>query len=164
MKKADRPRYWVTFLFKDLGLGSTFKPDALHLTVIPWFVTELTEEEVIKSFKLRFAGKKQFDIKIGKIHQFQNGHRVSVNLVQPLRRLKALHKETLDWMLELGGRWAVKNPYVGKDYEPHIRRRRGYNYSEADHIQLNEIVLVKAHRRGDDLRTVIAKENLAGKR
>jgi 2'-5' RNA ligase len=157
VKKADRPRYWVTLLFRDLGLGATFSPQELHLTVVPWFVTELPEAEVIKSFKFHYAGQKPFEITVGELKDFRSGRRISVNLVKPVRRLKALHDMTLDWMKDLDGRWAVKSPYVATDYVPHIRRRRGRNFNEHDKIQLNNISFIKAFRRGDDLRTVIAK-------
>ena len=157
VKKADRPRYWVTFLFRALAVGETFSPDELHLTVIPWFVTELPEDEVIMSFKLHFAGQKPFEITIGELKDFRSGRRISVNLAKPVRRLKAFHKTTLDWMKDLEGRWAVKSPFVARDYVPHIRRRRGRNLSEHDKVELKNISLIKALRRGDDLRTVIAK-------
>jgi len=157
VKKADQPRYWVTFLFKDLAVGATFSPEELHLTVIPWFVTELPEAEVIKSFKLHYASHKSFEITVGELKDFRSGRRIPVNLVKPVRRLKALHNTTLDWMKDLNGRWAVKSPYVATDYVPHIRRRRGHNFNENDKVQLKDISLIKAFRRGDDLRTVIAK-------
>jgi 2'-5' RNA ligase len=157
VKKADRPRFWVTFLFKDLAVGETFKPDMLHLTVVPWFVTELSQEEVIRAFKQNFAGQKPFEITVGELTEFKNRRRVSVNKIKPTRRLKALHDGALRWMQDLEARWAVKIPFVAKDYVPHIRRRRGYNFSESSVIPLKSLNLVNAFRRGDDLRTVIAK-------
>lgn len=147
----------MTFLFRDLEVGETFSPDELHMTVVPWFVTELPEDEVIESFKLKYSGQKPFEITLGAPAEFRNGRKVSVNLVKPVRRLKALHDMTLDWMRDLEGRWAVKNPYVATDYVPHIRRRRGRNFNEHDKLQLKNISLINAFRRGDDLRTVIAK-------
>jgi 2'-5' RNA ligase len=106
---------------------------------------------------MHFAGQKPFEITVGELKDFRSGRRISVNLVKPVRRLKALHDMTLDWMKDLDGRWAVKSPYVATDYVPHIRRRRGRNFNEHDKIQLNNISFIKAFRRGDDLRTVIAK-------
>jgi hypothetical protein len=54
-KKANRPRYWITFLLKDLAEGATFKPDALHLTIIPWFVSDKDDIEAINTFRKQFA-------------------------------------------------------------------------------------------------------------
>jgi 2'-5' RNA ligase len=157
VKKAERPRYWLTFLFKDLSVGENFKPDVLHLTIIPWFVTELPDSEVLKSFTDFFSGQKAFDIKIGEQSEFKNKRRIPINLAGPILPLAALHKTALDWFTQLNGRWAVKSPHVAEEFLPHIRRRQGHNFSPADTIRLSSLNLVSAYRRGDETRTVIAK-------
>jgi len=159
-QKADKPRYWLTYLFKDLQVGDNFKPDILHLTFIPWFVTELSDEEVIKSFKKRFVGEQKFDIRVGELEQFKNKRKIAVNLIEPSQYLIKLHQKTLDWFEEIEGRWAVQNPYVGDEYVPHIRRRPGHNFKGGEKISVSSISLIRAFRRGDDKRTVAAKVEL----
>jgi len=157
VKKAERPRFWVAFLFRDLAAGETFKPDVLHLTVIPWFVTEVTQEQVIKAFVNKFTRLKQFEITIGETGEFKSRRRISVNFVAPSPWITDIHARALDWLAELQGRWAVKTPHVGDDYIPHIRRRKGHNFSEFEKVRLTGLSLVSAFRRGDDQRTVIAR-------
>jgi hypothetical protein len=67
--------------------------------------------------------------------------------------------ETLGWFNLLNARWAVKSPYVGEQYIPHIRRRAGHNLSEGETLEISSLTLVCANRRGDDVRNVIAKVN-----
>jgi 2'-5' RNA ligase len=158
-KKADKSRYWVTYLVKDLEVGATFKPTARHLTIIPWFVTDLSNDKVIKSFQGQFPGQKPFSITIGEHTEFKNERKIAINLILTSSELQNLHKEALDWFSFLDARWAVKSPYVGEQYIPHIRRRSGQNLSEGDSLEITSLSLVGANRRGDDLRTVIAKVN-----
>jgi 2'-5' RNA ligase len=157
VKKADRPRYWLTFLFKDLDVGEAFKPDVLHLTIIPWFVTELPDDQVIKSFKQFFSGQKALEIKVGEQGEFKNKRRIPVNFVEPSSQITELHQKVLDWFSQLDARWAVKSPHVADEFMPHIRRRKGRNFSQTEKIKLDSLSLVSAYRHGDDLRTVTAK-------
>ena len=53
--------------------------------------------------------------------------------------------------------YIVKNPHAGQDYIPHVRRRQGHNLSEGDFIHITSLSLVRANRRGDDIRIVAAK-------
>jgi 2'-5' RNA ligase len=159
-KKADKPRYWITHLLKDLDVGSTFKPDALHWTIIPWFVTEMEDEEVVLSFHKWFDGQPPFDITIGQADEFNHKRKILISRITPSKEVLNTHQLALDWFAELEARWAVKNPHVGPDYIPHIRRRQGHNVSEGEVLPINSLSLVRAHRRGDDLRTVAAKVEL----
>jgi len=161
VKKADRPRYWITYLLKDLVVGETFKPDVLHLTIIPWFVTEVDDGGVIKSFSNQFSNQKAFDVIMGQIDEFKHKRRIIVNRIQDSPEILKLHQQGLDWFDQLEARWAVENPHVGPDYLPHIRRRPGgHNLSEGDSLRIDSLSLIRAHRRGDDLRTVAAKVEL----
>jgi 2'-5' RNA ligase len=161
VKKADKPRYWVTHLLKDLDVGTTFKPDVLHFTIVPWFVTEIEDEEIVKSFYRQFSAELAFDAHIGQTDEFKDRRKILINPVDPSPEILTLHQKTLNWLSELEARWAVKKPHVGPDYIPHIRRRGGsHNLTEGDVLHISSLSLIRAHRRGDDLRTVAAKVEL----
>jgi 2'-5' RNA ligase len=159
-KKADKFRYWITYLVKDLEVDATFKPTERHLTIIPWFVTDKENAEVIKSFKEHFSGLKPFEITIGKNIEFKNGHKIPVNLVAANKKLEDLHKKGLDIFSALDARWAVKKPYAGEEYIPHIRRRVGHNFTEGETLEISSLSLISANRRGDEVRNVLAKVDL----
>jgi 2'-5' RNA ligase len=158
-KKADKQRYWITYLLKDLEEGANFKPELLHLTIIPWFVTYESTQEVIDLFRERFSGKKPFKVAVKEPIEFKSRRKIPVNLISRTDDLFALHEEALRLFDQLEARWAVKNPYVDEDYIPHVRRRFGHNISEGESLNIDSLSLVSARRRGDDIRTIVAKVN-----
>lgn len=158
-KRADKLRYWLTYLLDDLPVGGTFKPSALHLTIIPWFVTEMVENEVIGSFIKTFSGLPAIELTVGKEDEFKHKRRILINHIGPREKIVPLHDKALEWFLEIEARWAVEKPHVGDEFIPHIRRRDGKNVDEASKFLISSLSLVKARRRGDEYREVAAKVN-----
>ena len=156
-KKPEKKRYWLTFLLKDLDVGETFSPQVLHLTIIPWFVSEKPEEEVADSFRQYFSQQLAFTVGIGREDEFKNKRKIPINLVGSSPALHQLHQKALAWFEDIEARWAVKKPHVGSEFIPHIRRRQGHNPAEGDKLTVSSLSLVSASRRGDDRRTVIGK-------
>lgn len=159
-KKANKSRYWITYLLQELPVGANFKPEALHLTILTWFVTDMEDQVVVESFLKRFSNQSAFDVTVGPLEEFRHKRNIPVNLVLDSGDLMNLHKLALVWFRQLEGRWAVKNPYAQDEYLPHIRRREGQNLTEGEALHIDSLSLVRAHRRGDDLRTVAAKVEL----
>jgi hypothetical protein len=153
-------RYWITFLLKDLQPGDNFKPGVLHMTIIPWFVTERDDKEIIGEFEIAFAAESAFETTVGKVTDFKHKRRISVNLVQSTLQILELHTKALGLFEQLEGRWAVREPHVGKDYIPHIRRRPGRGFKPGDELKVSAIYLIRAARTEDGQRTVAAKLSL----
>lgn len=130
------------------------------MTIIPWFVTDLPDEEVIESFEVTFSGQKAFDITVGKAAEFKHKRKIPVNIVQPKSELLDLHKIALQWFEDLSARWAVRSAHVAGDYIPHIRRRTGRGLSVSDELKASVISLVKANKQEDGLRYVAARAEL----
>src|SRR3954467_6712065 len=70
VSKAEQSRFWITFLLEDLPVDATFHPGLLHITLIPWFVSELEDRAVIDAFKEKFGGQKKFEVKLGEEAKF----------------------------------------------------------------------------------------------
>src|SRR3954452_12786656 len=98
------------------------------MQVIPWFVTERDDKEIIGNFEAEFAGEKAFETTVGQITDFKHKRRIAVNLVQITPQILSLHAKALMLLEQLEGRWAVREPHVDKDYIPHIRRRPGKGF------------------------------------
>lgn len=159
-KKADKPRYWVTYLLNDLPVGAVFKPEELHLTIIPWFVTEVDNKEVIDSFGKTFSVCAPFEATVGKIDEFNQERKIIFNHLGPKAEIVALHTKGLEWFSYLGARWALQHPRVEDEFIPHIRRRDGKSVSEGDKLLIDSLSLVRANRRADDSRIIAAKAEL----
>jgi 2'-5' RNA ligase len=151
-EKRVKYRYWIAYLPGNRDEGSTFKPGALHLTIIPWFVVDIGDEEVLDSFHRKFAAKKSFDLVVGKQTVFHFKRKLAVNLFEPSPKIMQLHVEALELFDELNARWAVKTPNVGQDFIPHVR-----GFSQGDKLHIDELSLVRAIRREDGIREVAAK-------
>lgn len=158
-KKADKQRYWLTFLLNDLPVGGNFKPDALHLTIIPWFVTQWSEKDIIDSFYKDFTGVSAFELTVGRIEEFRQKRRILINHLEPREEVTALHQKALAWFSDIEARWALEYPRVDEEFIPHIRRREGKNVEAGEKLYVSSLSLVKARRRGDDYREVAAKVN-----
>jgi hypothetical protein len=158
--KKAKQRYWITFLLDDLNEGDKFQPGILHLTIIPWFVADITEQEVIEIFKSSFVDLPKIDASVGAITDFGPNDEVKVSLVEDSSDISKIHERALNLFNKINAHWAVKNPYVGDEFKPHIRRRPGVAVKEGDILHLNSLVLVKANRQEDNLRSVAAKVDL----
>jgi hypothetical protein len=157
--KIEKLRWWLVFLLDDLPIGEEFQPSVLHLTIVPWFVVDIPQEEVITTFESYFSGFTRFKINI--CRNIKLGPRkVSVNLVEDDGQLHHLHFKALSWLEHIESRWAVKNPFVGENYKPHIRRRRSTNIKPGQTITINSLSLVKARRTEDGQRKVAARVSL----
>lgn len=156
-------RYWLAFMLDDMPVGEVFEPGRLHITVIPWFVTEMAESEVIQRFNADFKDRNRFEVHIGGKAMFGPKKDVEVSLIEPNQQLLNLHQKALAWFDEINARWAVKTPHVGDDYIAHIRRRRKDSViNDGDVREFNSLCLIKANRREDGKRIVAAKVEFDG--
>ena len=153
-------RYYIVYLMDGLPLQATFKPSALHITILPWFALETEEKTFIKWFYSHFDVVQAFEAEVGEQRLFGPRKDVSVNLIEPKTSFLDLHKLALSWFGQLGARWAEKDPYVGDDYLPHVAQRRGFVLTEGQNLLIDSLTLVKARRREDHIRTVAAKAQL----
>jgi 2'-5' RNA ligase len=153
----SKQRYWLALFLEDLDVGQLFGPGLLHVTVLPWFVSDLTEAELIDSFNSEFNTIKKFEIKISEIAHFGPDHAVTVNLVEPEPNIMQLHQQALAWFERIRHRWAVARPHVNEDYRPHIRRRPGSELNQDEIININYLYLIAADRFENNIRRVAAK-------
>lgn len=158
--KADKCRFWIAIFLDDIQPNTVFHPGLLHLTLIPWFVTDQSDQAVIDYFKNSFSGFSRFELHLGERTMFGPNDDIAVSLIQPSEKLSILHQLSLDCFDLVGGRWAVKNPYVGTEFMPHIRRRRGTKLKAGQTISVTAIDLIKARREEDHLRELAAKVEL----
>lgn len=158
--KSDKCRFWIAIFLDDIQPNTIFHPGLLHLTLIPWFVSDQSDLAVIDCFKSSFSGFSKFELCLSKRTTFGPKDNIAVSLVQPSEELTKLHQLSLDCFDSVGGRWAVKNPYVDAEFLPHIRRRPGTRLAEGQVISVTAIDLVKARREEDHLRELAAKVEL----
>lgn len=158
--KTEKYRYIVMFLLDDLGVGDKFKPEALHLTVATWFVSDMDDEAIKNAFLSFFCGQHKIDGRVGSKSEFNYKRKIPINLLSPAAEISKLHKLGLEFFGSVDGRWAVKIPHIADDFIPHIRRRPGSYLKEGQVIDINSLCLVRASRQEDGIREVAAKVEL----
>lgn len=158
--KTNAHRYLIAYLLDDLAVGETFKPSALHITILPWFALETDEESFLKWFYRHFDAFSAFDATAARRALFGPDRDVPVSILEPKAKFMDLHKTALSWFGDLGARWAEKDPYVGDDYIPHVAQRHGYVLSDGQKLHIDSLILFKAARIEDQIRTVAAKAKL----
>lgn len=160
--RPEKYRYWVVFLLKDLPVGYTFQPGFLHITIIPWFVSDEPDEQITNSFTEKFSGFETFNVKVGPQVKFGPRREVSVNLLEDASKIVNLHQMALNWFNEIKARWAVKNPYIDEQFTPHVRRRQGTKLETGQILHLHQLILVRALRHEDNNRLIVAKVDFNG--
>lgn len=156
--KTDKYRYCVFYMLDNFGVGQSFSPEALHLTIAPWFVLpNYSEQKVSQSFMERFVDFPKIKTKVGGEVSLGPREDISVYLVEHTNDISSLHVRAIDWLDGLGARWAVKNPYVKDEYKPHIRKRANYHPVLGQSLVIDNLCLVRANRRPDEKRLIEAK-------
>jgi len=150
-------RYYVSYLLDDLPVGAKFKPSVLHITILPWFALETEEGPFLNWFYKHFNDVEAFDAVATQRAMFGPRKDVPVSILSPKDKFMELHEIALSWFGALGARWAEKDPYVGKDYNPHIAQRKGFVIDEGQTIHIGSVTLFKASRFENQVRTVAAK-------
>ncbi len=155
--KTSKLRFWLACFVKDLTVGTVFEPGLLHVTIMPWFVTEVSEADLLASFAAKFSNLPALDIKLDRKIMLGPRNDMSVSLVTPSPDILNLHTRALEWFGLIDARWAVKDPHVGDEYIPHIRRRPGTRLNPGQTLNFSHLYLIKAHRHEDNLRVVAAR-------
>lgn len=154
--KTSKQRYWIAVFLDDMDVGQVFETSRLHVTIIPWFVSDLTETDLINSFISEFNKINKFEIIVSDIAHFGPDHDITVNLIEPKPNIMQLHQQALAWFERVRHRWAVARPHVNEDYRPHIRRRPGSELNQGEIINLNNLYLIAADRIENNIRRVAA--------
>jgi 2'-5' RNA ligase len=160
MQKGDKLRWWIAIFLNDLPLGTKFQPGQLHLTLIPWFTTDIDDAQVGRAFTDEFQNFPRFELRLSENVMFGPHNDVEVTLVEPTSELLQLHVSSLELFEQLGSHWAVKNPYVAAEYKPHIRQRAGSSIKPGQTIEVSSLSLVKTRRQEDNQREIAEEVRL----
>lgn len=153
-------RYFIVNLLRDLAVGDTFTPQELHISILPWFALETDETSFIRWFYRHFDQLAAFEATVGELKMFGPKKDVPVHIVEPHGKFQVLHELALSWFGALGARWAERDPYVGDDFIPHVAERHGLKLETGQKLLIDSVVLVKAKRHEDHIRTIAAKAEL----
>ncbi|MDX1765747.1 MAG: 2'-5' RNA ligase family protein [Candidatus Saccharimonadales bacterium] len=116
----------------------------LHITVVPWFQCELSEEELIDWCSRVLQNARRLELEVGAQTMFRG--RIPMHLLienEGKRKLIHLHQKLIETMGERGFE-LVNDNYVGRQYKPHITVRGDRSIEPGKMIQVEGLTLVRS--------------------
>lgn len=131
---------------KPMEVGSRFKDWPLHITIVPWFRTDISSEELVSELVSKLADIKPFEARVGKETHF-GGWRKLVNLIMqpsPLAQIERIVRTTLKshdaWLVD-------ESTKKQRPYRPHITAQLEGRVYEGDRIAIGKLYIVM--QKGD---------------
>ena len=118
-----------------------FKDWPLHVTVVPWFRTDLTSAELADELQSRLSGYKGFQAVMGDEAAF--GHHKTVNLVaQPTPLIEI--EEQVRTALKQHHAWLVdETTKRGREYRPHVTAQKTGRLYRGDCFVVNKLYIIE---------------------
>lgn len=139
MKPGDR---LVTALVGKHGPGETFKDWLLHVTIVAWFESNLSSEEIAQKLSQTLVGIKPFAVTMAGEERLGFGGTALVNVVAqptPLMDIQKRVEKTLD---ELGVTMAGTRGTWGEAYKPHVTVQGNERLHEGDTWHCDRLYVV----------------------
>jgi 2'-5' RNA ligase len=139
--------YILVLLVEDLPNGAEIDIWPPHVTILPWFSSELGHEETLEYLERSFERTdfKPVDTAVLDEKMFGNRNNIPVDLVELTPELKQLHLSCLNLMkkplkLESGN-------FTGQNFKPHITKRRPSNLKNGQTLVFDKLYLVTADEK-----------------
>lgn len=129
MKPGDR---LVTALVGTHSVGQKFNEWLLHVTIVAWFGSTLSSEEIAQTLAKRLKGIKPFEVTMAGEERLGFGGSALVNLVAqptPFMEIQKIVEQTLD---ELGVIMTGTRGTWGEFYKPHVTVQAAERLHEGD--------------------------------
>jgi 2'-5' RNA ligase len=139
MKPGDR---LITALVGEHREGETFKDWLLHVTIVAWFESDLSSEEIARKLQEQLQGIKPFEVTMAGEEHLGFGGKALVNLVAqptPFMEIQKRVEKTLD---ELGVKMTATRGTWGEAYKPHVTVQGAERLHEGDAWHCDRLYVV----------------------
>jgi 2'-5' RNA ligase len=135
----------VVILLQPLPAGATFKSWPLHITIVPWFRTELPTEDVAAQLEDVLRAITPFEAVVGTTAQFGRGGRKTVELIDTPSPLLALERLTRRY-LKRQQSWIVdETTRMKRPYSPHVTRQGEIRAQVGETIYVTQPSIIEQH-------------------
>jgi 2'-5' RNA ligase len=138
MQPGDR---LVCAFVNKLSVGAEFKQWPLHVTVVPWFRTEVSTDVLSKEINKVLSDINPFEVRID--HEAVFGRDKTVNLIQqptPFNDIEAAIRS----LLKKRGVWLVDETTKKKrSYQPHVTAQKELRLHEGDGFWCDRLYVVE---------------------
>jgi 2'-5' RNA ligase len=127
-------------------VGDTFAAWPLHITVVPWFRTELPNSELCGRLSQRLQTISAFTVRVAGEDMFGGGRRL-VSLIAEPTPLHDIEREARD-LLHQAGAWLVdETTKLRRPYRPHVTAQVAGRLHESDSFDCDALYIVQ--QKGD---------------
>lgn len=133
--------YILVMGIEPMTVGELYKKE-LHSTLLHWFHSEYTIEQISKLLAPVFKETNPFNILSGQVSNFGGERELLVNLVVKSDDLKALHDAVRGALDGINVKYL--NPeYVGEGWRPHVTLQGLRSLPEGQSVTIKEVYLVE---------------------
>lgn len=139
MKPGDR---LITALVGQHQVGEIFEEWLLHVTIVAWFESDLSSEQIAKKLGEQLQGVQPFSVTMAGEERLGFGGTALVNLVAqptPFMEIQKRVEQTLD---ELGVNMTATRGTWGEAYKPHVTVQSAERLHKGDTWQCDRLYVV----------------------
>jgi 2'-5' RNA ligase len=141
---APRPGDCVLVsLLQPLAPAERFRHWPLHFTVMPWFRTPLSDQDIHAEFGNIIHSFPRFTLTMGQEAYFGHDGKVPVRVAQSPNQLEKLHTELFAMMQQHPKFHILDMQHCGKNFRAHVTLHTDEPLREGDIVACNELQLVR---------------------
>ncbi|HSX47793.1 MAG TPA: 2'-5' RNA ligase family protein [Patescibacteria group bacterium] len=147
----------ICLFIEDYLVGDTFTNWPLHITIVPWFRSEISDEIITKGLLKVTNNSSVLSLKVGEEKLFGSKKNKPVNIIESSQDLINIESRVRK-IIKLNSSWIVDETTKQKrTFTPHITVQNSERLHEGDNIDLNKIFIVK---QLGDYKEVVGKAEL----
>jgi len=144
---------------EDYLVGDQFSDWPLHITLVPWFRTDVAKDILISDANKLLAEHKTFKLTVKGEDKFGKRKSKLVNLIEDNSELIPLEKD-LRQLLKGYSSWIVDESTRQKlNFRPHISVQKSERVYEGDELKINAVYLVEQKGKYKEVAAVIKLKN-----
>lgn len=140
MNPGDR---LVVVFIEPATVGDTFKQWTLHVTIVPWFRTEATTEELAHEWATKLTGTAPFEVSLGGEEGFGFKGKKLVNLIEGPSPLFGIH-DIVRRSLKGRHAWMVdETTKKRRPFRPHVTHQGTLRLQEGDTFRCDKLHIIE---------------------
>lgn len=144
---TDAKKYTFAIEINPVEEGRTYTRIPLHCTIMHWFYTTLTPEELAAVATEAIEGQGPVELVSQVAELYGPNQDIPVHSIVPNSELLALHRSLYEVLSSMGVEYTHPE-YVGSGYLPHVAERDGSSFPVGTRHQVRRIYLAEALDRG----------------
>jgi len=138
MRPGDR---LVCGFVDQLSAGSDFRQLPLHVTIVPWFRTEVASDDLAQDLESALTGIKPFEARVGR--ETTMGHGKTVNLIQSPEQFENIELSARS-TLKRQQAWLVDETTQRRhSYQPHVTAQKNVRVHEGDSFWCDRLYIIE---------------------